>query len=281
MKNPTRGPELPARTHADAAVLFRRPFAPGAIGFRAMIKVPYNGDPGGGAHVAAYLSAQSVLQRLNAVVPGRWRMEFKLLQASNGATKRYMNCRLIVTLPVRPGGREAEAVYEDVGELEIGSPAGLKALYSDARKRAGVAAGIGAYLYTALRPVVLPVGPEDRQVQVQPRPGGEDLLVLSPATEEWLREDYARQMSADAARRDLGEILSHGEPACSIGHREAVEKPSPSPADAFWDGGPGAVPIRPAAGSPHEVSGISSGESSPEGNGVVHVNFSGPGPDAA
>ena len=30
----------PARTHAEAAALFRRPFAPGAIGFRAMTKVP-------------------------------------------------------------------------------------------------------------------------------------------------------------------------------------------------------------------------------------------------
>ncbi|MBV9945186.1 MAG: hypothetical protein JO262_23890 [Solirubrobacterales bacterium] len=33
-------------------------------------KVPYNGDPFGGAQVAAYIGAQSVLQRLNAVVPG-------------------------------------------------------------------------------------------------------------------------------------------------------------------------------------------------------------------
>ena len=68
---------LPARTHAEAAALFRRPFAPGAIGFRAMTKVPYNGDPFGGAQVAAYIGAQSVIQRLNAVVPGRWRQEFR------------------------------------------------------------------------------------------------------------------------------------------------------------------------------------------------------------
>ncbi len=27
-------PHPPARTHAEAAALFRRPFAPGAIGFR-------------------------------------------------------------------------------------------------------------------------------------------------------------------------------------------------------------------------------------------------------
>ena len=66
-------PVPPATTHAQAAQLLRRPFAPGAIGFRAMMKVPYNGDPFGGAQVAAYIGAQSVLQRLNAVVPGRWR----------------------------------------------------------------------------------------------------------------------------------------------------------------------------------------------------------------
>jgi hypothetical protein len=43
MQNTNNSPELPARIHAEAAVLFRRPFAPGAIGFRAMTKVPYNG----------------------------------------------------------------------------------------------------------------------------------------------------------------------------------------------------------------------------------------------
>jgi hypothetical protein len=35
-----------------------------------MMKVPLNGDPFGGAQVAAYIGAQSVLQRLNAVLPG-------------------------------------------------------------------------------------------------------------------------------------------------------------------------------------------------------------------
>jgi hypothetical protein len=235
MQNTNGSPELRARTHADASALFRRPFAPGAIGFRAMTKVPYNGDPSGGAQVAAYIGAQSVLQRLNAVVPGRWRMEFKLLQPSNGAKKRYMACRLIIGLPFRPGGRDVEAVYEDVGELEVGSPAGLKALYSDARKRAGVAAGIGAYLYTALAPVVLPIGSEDRHVQVGSRPGGED-LVLSPATEAWLRERYALQMASDEVSRDLGEILTHGEPQCGIGQGEVAEHATGSPGEAFWAG---------------------------------------------
>ena len=100
----------PARTHQQAVELFRRPFAPGAIGFRAMTKVAYNGDPWGGAQVAAYLNAQSVIQRLNCVVPGRWRQEFgplegDLLAASADGDRRsrlYLACRLIVTLPIKP-----------------------------------------------------------------------------------------------------------------------------------------------------------------------------------
>src|SRR5579859_985711 len=91
---------LPARTHAQAAELLRRPFAPGAIGFRAMMKVPLSGNPFGGAQVAAYLGAQSVLQRLNAVAPGRWRQEFKLIDPLPGSKRLYMACRLIVSLPI-------------------------------------------------------------------------------------------------------------------------------------------------------------------------------------
>jgi hypothetical protein len=135
MQTTNGSPALPARTHTQAAALFRRPFAPGAIGFRAMNKVPHNGDPFGGAQIAAYISAQSVIQRLNAVVPGRWRQEFRLLDPPPGAKRLYMACRLIVTLPISDDAPDAEAVYEDVGELDFGSRAGLKALYSDARKR--------------------------------------------------------------------------------------------------------------------------------------------------
>ena len=271
-----------ARTHADAAAQLRRPFAPGAIGFRAMMRVPLNGDPLGGAHVAAYIGAQSVVQRLNAVVPGRWRQAFQLLAASQGAKKRYMACRLIITLPVRPGGRDVEAVYEDVGEVEAGSPAGLKALYSDARKRAAVAAGIGAYLYTAIEPVTLAIGPGPRQVQVVRVSGRPDALVISAATEEWLRDGYELQMGTDVVRRDLGEILAHGEPKRGVGQGESVEEVSePSAAERFWNGetpdGPG---DRSGDGSTEAPEPAVTGHPS-SGNGVVVVDFGGPGPEAA
>jgi hypothetical protein len=192
-----------------------------------MTKVPYKGEPYAGAQVAAYLGAQSVVQRLNAVVPGRWRQQFQPVPAElvpAGTRRIYLACRLIVTLPVEAGGPDVDAVYEDLGEMDSGSLAGLKALYSDARKRAAVAAGIGAYLYTSLEAVVLPIGPHARQVQAIRRQGKSDLLVLSPDTEQWLRHGYQTRMGTEAVRRDLGEILAHGEPENGIGQGEVADQ---------------------------------------------------------
>jgi hypothetical protein len=278
MQNTSGSVELPAHTHTEAGALFRRPFAAGAIGFRAMSKVPHNGDPFGGAQVAAYIGAQSVLQRLNAVVPGRWRQEFKLLDPTPGAKRLYMACRLIVTLPISPDGPDVEAVYEDVGEMDAGSRAGLKALYSDARKRAGVAAGIGAYLYTSLAPVVLPIGPKERQVQLISRSGKPDTLALSPATEQWLRHGYQQRMGTEAVRRDLGEILAHGEPERGMGQGEAAEGPD---AQAFWDGEASPATPEPPKEPGQDRGADAAADTSTQGNGVVVVDFRGLGPDAA
>src|SRR4051812_28042104 len=228
----------PAHTHDQATNLFRRPFAPGAVGFRAMSKVAWGNDPYGGAQVAAYIGAQSVLQRLNHVVPGRWRMSFAALDgallaaAADGQPRRklYLTCRLHVTLPDVVNGPDVEAVYEDIGECDAGSLAGLKALYSDARKRAGVAAGIGAYLYTALAAVVLPIGPSARQVQCIRRSGKNDLLLLSGETEAWLRHGYRTRMDTETVLRDLGPILAHGEPEDGMGQGESTDLAAAQPA---------------------------------------------------
>jgi len=262
MPNPVTATHVtaPARTHAEASELFRRPFAPGAIGFRAMSKVPYNGDPWGGAQVAAFLNAQSVVQRLNAVVPGRWRQQFAPVapELTGSAQKKlYLACRLTVTLPLEPGGEPVDAVYEDIGEIDAGSLAGLKALYSDARKRAGVAAGIGAYLYTALAPVVLAIGPNPRQVQAVRRQGKGDLLVLSPDTEQWLRGGYEARMRTDAVTRDLGPILAHGEPHSEMGQGETTDA--------------AARPSEPAAAETPTPAGNGQGD-------LVAVDFAGLGP---
>src|SRR3954454_20383417 len=262
------GPEPPARTHAEANALFRRPFAPGAIGFRAMSKVPWNGDPWGAAQVAAFIGAQSVLQRLNHVVPGRWRMSFAALDgallaaAADGPSRRrlYLTCRLHVTLPQVLNGPDVEAVYEDIGECDAGSLAGLKALYSDARKRAGVAAGIGAYLYTALAAVVLPIGPADRQVQCIRRSGKSDLLVLSAATDAWLRNGYRARMSTDTVLRELGSILAHGEPDDGIGQGESTETAAHTPSDPPAEPPAPATPTADAAAATNGHTGNGTGD---------------------
>jgi hypothetical protein len=268
--NTTAAGTAPARTHAEAGELLRRPFAPGAIGFRAMTKVTLNGVPYAGAQVAAFLGAQSVVQRLNHVVPGRWHQQFAPVPAEltpggdRGPGRLYLACRLTITLPVEVGGADVEAVYEDVGEMEAGSFAGLKALYSDARKRAGVAAGIGAYLYTSLAPVVLPIGPGDRQVQsIRRGQGKSDLLAISAATEQWLRQGYEARMDTPAVKRDLGEILAHGEPETGMGQGEAAEANQPAN-----DTPEGPVTAAPPAAEDN-------------GNGVVSVDFGGLGPAAA
>ena len=211
-----------------------------------------NGDPFGGAQVAAYLGAQSVLQRLNAVVPGRWRQEFTPIATPSGSRRLYMACRLIITLPVAADGPAVEAVYEDVGEMDGASRAGLKALYSDARKRAAVAAGIGAYLYTALEPVVPPIGPDDRQVQAIRRSGKPDLLTLSPGTEQWLRNGYLQRMNTEAVRA----ISARSSPTASPSGAWGRARPPSRQASLAGAGvlGRGA-PRRPSASSRRTCSG--------------------------
>jgi hypothetical protein len=202
-----------------------------------------------------------VIQRLNAVVPGRWRQRFPSVPAElapTGSRRVYLACRLIVSLPVEEGGPDVDAVYEDLGEMDTGSLAGVKALYSDARKRAAVAAGIGAYLYTSLEAVVLPIGPNVKQVHAIRRQGKSDLLVLSPETEQWLRRGYQIRMSTDAVRRDLGEILAHGEPENGIGQGEVADQAAQPASEA-----PAAEPATPASNGHGEVVTVDFGDLGP------------------
>lgn len=248
----TSAPPLPAVTHADAAYHLSRPFAPGAIGFRAVRSAPLNGDRYGGAKIAAYITAQSVSQRLNAVVPGRWRMEpaemptyltHELHEATGQlrpTNKRYLGCRLTIWLPDEPDGEVRAGVYEDIGAMDAANSEGLKTLYSDARKRVAVAAGVGAYLYTALNEVILRQVNADQVtpdadltgwvVAVWPQGNGakrKPHLMIPDVTEAKLRDGYARRIASDAAKRDLGEVLSHGEPETGIGQGEAAEEAAP------------------------------------------------------
>ena len=139
-----------------------------------------------------------------------------------------------VTLPAKAGGPDVEAVYEDVGELDAGSLAGLKALYSDARKRAGVAAGIGAYLYTALAAVVLPDRPRRRARSSASAARARATCSLLSAGHRGVaarRLPHAHEHRRRCVR-DLGAILAHGEPDDGIGQGETHRRRRPPHARA-------------------------------------------------
>ena len=55
--------------------------------------------------------------------------------------------------------------------------------------------------------------------------------MLSAETEQWLREGYLRRMNTVAVRRDLGPILSHGEPETGMGQGDAADTPTSTEAD--------------------------------------------------
>jgi hypothetical protein len=89
-------------------------------------------------------------------------------------------------------------------------------------------------------------------------------------------------MSTEAVRRDLGEILSHGEPERGMGQGEAAEQPDEqSPGQAFWDGELAGDQAQPAEGAAGEEASHAGAERERRDNGVVVVDFRGLGPDAA
>jgi hypothetical protein len=105
---------------------------------------------------------------------------------------------------------------------------------------------------------VLPIGPHPRQVQAIRRQGKSDLLVLCAETEQWLRHGYQTRMSTDAVRRDLGEMLAHGEPETGIGQGEVADQAAQPASDP-----PASDAGRPASNGHGEVVSIDFGDLGP------------------
>lgn len=228
---PAGGPRT-VQTHSEAVEQFRRPFGAGAIGFRITRQLaPGDAYPDGAVVVVPYVRAQSVIVRLNSLIPGRWSMRFDEFQLDlnqiGGGARLFLICRLTVTLPREAGGPDVEVTYEDVGEADTTVSHPVKALYSDARKRAAAAAGIGTYLYTMLPEATLPAAGG----RVAQAVDGE--LVLTAAATRTLREKYREQMSHSRVVDELGEVLQHGEPddgSPDVTGSAGATHPSSSPA---------------------------------------------------
>lgn len=109
----------------------RRPFVPEAIGFKVQTNPK---DQNGSAVVVAFITARDAIARLNAVAPGDWEDAYSLPAVGKG-----LACHLTV----------AGVTRTDVGfALNTDTDMGVKAIYSDAFKRAAVKFEVGGFLYS-------------------------------------------------------------------------------------------------------------------------------------
>ncbi len=112
---------------------------------------------------------------------------------------------------------------------------------------------------------MLPIGPADRQVQCIRRSGKSDLLVLSVATDAWLREGYRARIHTDTVLRDLGPTLAHGEPDDGIGQGESTDAAAHPTPEAH-------------ASAPPEPTGTSNGQPSNGSGELITIDFASLGP---
>ena len=82
--------------------------------------------------------------------------------------------------------------------------------------------------------------------------------MLSPETEQWLRHGYQTRMSTEAVRRDLGEILAHGEPENGIGQGEVADQAAQPAAERTVS-----EPSSPATNGHGEVVSVDFGDLGP------------------
>lgn len=181
---------FPVDSFRDAAPHLRRPFDLYAVQFRAL-----EGAGGTRLNCAAYITARTVSDRLNLVCPHLW------------SEPAYV--------PVQ-GGLRCDLTIDGLTRSDVGWSAaqntamGLKALYSDAFKRAAVKFGVGVSLY-ALPRLVLEV--ERRHAWAKALPEKDKYgntkyrYGITPAGMDELRTRYDRWL---AVQTSFGDVLGHG-----------------------------------------------------------------------
>lgn len=205
---------IPGISSDDARVLreLRRPFPAESVKFKIQT------SSSKGALVVAYIDARHVAERLNVVCPLAWSDEYR--EVRNGDAIVGVEC----TISIRTTLYGPEIRRSDVGVGDLSSPmGGVKILYSDAFKRAGVKLGIGAFLYTLpssnLKPEHLwypggqPSDPKDpKWKKARLTFESEDNLVKKYA--KWVREH---------GEKHFGPIMDHGDVMESQGDIEVED----------------------------------------------------------
>jgi hypothetical protein len=185
-------PELPVDSFREAATHLRRPFEPAAIKFRILEGRNGEDQQKARATCAAYIDARLVGERLNLVCPHLWNHRFEPVPGG-------MLCHLQVDGLIRSDVGHSENVKTDMG---------LKALYSDALKRAAVHFGVGVSLY-ALPGLTLYA--RDGHVRVWKKDAQSvPKFYLEPKGELELRARYRRWLQ-DHGAEAFGKPLGHGD----------------------------------------------------------------------
>ncbi len=154
----------------------RKPFPPHAV--RAKIQA----TSANAALAVFYIDARHVSERLNQLVPGRWYNKFMPITL---ADQVGIECTIGISFD------EGAMTRSDIGTMQatLEQGGGLKAMYSDAFKRAAVHLGIGVSLYDQERNIWIPKeknGVEFLKVK------GDKIVGLKPAAEEQMAAKYKK-----------------------------------------------------------------------------------------
>lgn len=180
---------FPVDSFREAAEHLRRPFDLYAVQFRAL-----EGTKGERLNCAAYITARTAVDRLNLVCPQLWSDRYEPVQGG-------LRCDLTINGLTR----------SDVGWSSAQNTAmGLKALYSDAFKRAAVKFGVGVSLY-ALPRLVLEVSQRHAWSKALPEKdkfgNTKYRYGITPTGMIELRGRYERWVSGQT---NFGDVLGHG-----------------------------------------------------------------------
>jgi hypothetical protein len=206
---------LPVDSLREAAPYLRRPFTPEAIKFK--VQTVFGGASG--CLVVAYIDARLVIERLNLVVPDMWTARYEPIDGTKLAW-----CRLTITDRVNALAVTRSDIGEGQGRSEGQQ---VKAMISDALKRAAVHFGVGVSVY-ALPQITLNAD----QPHVKKKGTS---LALTDHGHAKLREGYAKWLTEKP--HGFGEALSHGdvEGATIDVDEPDPEEFAPEPAPALED----------------------------------------------
>ena len=181
----------------------RRPFTPEAVQFKIQ------SAKGKNALLVCFIDARQTAERLNLVCPGQWSDQYSEVSLPGGGLQG-IECAITMRI-----ASSAVLTRTDVGIME-GGVGGLKAVYSDAFKRAGVKWGIGASLYYTPRFFC----PKDKLREYNQK------FYISDEATNVCRNAYAKWLELSGIER-FGQPLDMGDTPEDQGDTEVVPAGNP------------------------------------------------------